>query len=271
MNLYIGDNMTETNRLSPITPLKPRKCAIIVGASSGIGAALARKFAHEGYSVACLARRADLLKELCDDINRTYGAPRALAYHHDVTDYDSVPALLQKILVDLGSLDVFVYNAGIQHHVGIDEFDFEKDKEMFDTITLGAVAWMNPVAIMFQNLQAGHIVAISSVAGDRGRVSAPAYNSAKAALTTFMEALRNRLTRHGVHVLTVKPGFVDTFILSSAQGKKTFMVVSPDYVAAQVYKAVRKNKQTIYTPPLWGWIMLIIRHIPSIIFRRMSF
>jgi short-subunit dehydrogenase len=258
-------------KLPPATPLKPRRRAILVGASSGIGAALARRLAREGYTVALLARREEQLKSVCDEINAVSGETRALVYVHDVKDYDAVPALLQRILIDLGGLDLFIYNSGIQHFVGIDEFNFDADRDMLEINTLGALAWLNPIATMFYHLKTGQIVGISSVAGDRGRVGAPAYNTSKAALSTYLEALRNRLTRRGVAVLTVKPGFVDTDILKAAGAKRTFWVISPDQAATGIWKAIKARKQTVYVPGQWALLMLVIRHIPSVIFRRLSF
>ncbi len=262
--------MPET-KLPSATPLKPRARAIIVGASSGIGAALARRLAGEGYSVALLARRTEQLESICEQINAASGETRALAYVHDVKDYEGIPALLQRITVDLGGLDLFIYNSGVQHFVAANEFNFAADREMLETNTLGALAWLNPVAAMFHALKTGQIVGISSVAGDRGRVGAPAYNTSKAALSTYLEALRNRLTRRGVTVLTVKPGFVDTDILKAAGAKRTFWVISPDQAAEGIWKAIRARKQTVYIPGQWGLLMLVIRHIPSVIFRRLSF
>jgi short-subunit dehydrogenase len=108
------------------------------------------------------------------------------------------------------------------------------------------------------------------VAGDRGRVGNPGYNTSKAGLSTYLEALRNRLTRHGVNVLTVKPGFVRTEMLKAAQGKTPFPI-SPDKAADDIWKAMRRRRQLIYTPFFWRWIMFTIQHIPSAVFRRMSF
>jgi short-subunit dehydrogenase len=251
------------------TPLTPRKRAILIGASSGIGAALARKLAKEGYTLALLARREELLRTLCDEINADAGEPLARYYVHDVTHFDEVPELLREIIADLGGLDLFIYNTGISIRVSFKEFNFEKDRKMIETNLLGAMAWLNPVGEMFQNMRGGQIVGISSVAGERGRVGTPAYNASKAALTCFLESYRNRLTRRGVHVLTVKPGFVQTDMLKGA--KKTFWVVSPEVAANDIWKAIRKRKQEIYTPARWRWVMLIIRNIPSVIFRRLTF
>ena len=109
-----------------------------------------------------------------------------------------------------------------------------------------------------------------SVAGDRGRVGNPGYNTSKAALTTYLEALRNRLTRHGVNVLTVKPGFVQTEMLKAAQGATPF-AIEPEKAADDILKAVKKRKQVIYTASIWRWVMLAIQHTPSFIFRKLSF
>jgi short-subunit dehydrogenase len=254
----------------PATPLHPRRRGIIVGASSGIGAALARRLAAEGYSLALVARREDSLKKISAEINAAAGETRALPYVHDVTNYAAVPDLLRKITSDLGGLDLLVFASGVNFPPGLENYDFESDRKMIEVNLLGAQAWLSPVAAMFQSARAGQIVGISSVAGDRGRVGNPGYNTSKAALTTYLEALRNRLTRHGVNVLTIKPGFVETEMLKAAQGKTPF-VISADKAAGDIWNAMRKRRQMIYTPFLWRWIMLTIQHIPSFIFRRMSF
>jgi short-subunit dehydrogenase len=251
------------------TPLQPHKRAILVGASSGIGAALARRLAAEGYSLALLARRADLLAAVCEDINSTAGETRAVAYIHDVTDFDSVPGLLEKIVTELGGLDLFIYNSGISIPSGMKHYEFEKDRHVTEVNYLGALAWLNPVASMFYNLKAGQIVGISSVAGERGRVGNPSYNASKAALTCYLESLRNRLTRRGVHVLTVKPGYVLTSMVDGV--KNPLFAIPPERAAADIVKAIHRHRQEIYTAPIWRLVMFTIRNIPSLLFRRMTF
>ncbi len=262
--------MTNTeNNLPTATPLTPKKRAILVGASSGIGAALAHRLADEGYQIALLARRAEMLEELTNEINSKHGETRAIHYVHDVTDYQAVPELFKKIISDLGGLDTFIFNAGISQMVGLKKYNFEKDRLTLEVNLLGALAWLNPVAENFQNLKSGQIVGISSVAGDRGRVGNPAYNTSKAALSCHLEALRNRLDKHGINVLTIKPGFVQTDMIKDA--KKLFWVISPEQAAKDIYNAMNKRKQEIYTPARWRWVMLIIRNIPSFIFRKLTF
>ena len=253
------------------TPLNPRRRGIVVGASTGIGAALARRLAHEGYTVALVARRKEKLEAICNEINQLFNEQRARVYIHDVAEYEKAPELLRKIISDLGGLDLMVFVAGVNYPPGgINKYNFENDRKMIEINLIGAMAWLTPVAELFQSAKAGQIVGISSVAGDRGRVGNPGYNTSKAGLTTYLEALRNRLTRHGVSVLTVKPGFVETEMVKAAQGPTPFMI-STERATEDIWNAIRKHKQVVYTPSIWRWIMLAIQHTPSFIFRRLSF
>lgn len=250
-------------------PLTPLPVAVVVGASSGIGASLAQKFAKEGYKVALLARRADLLEVLCAKINQAAGEKRAFAYPHDVTEVEKVPDLFRQILKDLGNIDVMVYNSGVMFTIGPSEYNFDKDYPTVAVNLLGGMAWLDQAAVLFERMGGGHLVGISSVAGDRGRVANPPYHAAKAGMSTYLESLRNRLSRKGVHVLTVKPGYVKTDLLPSAD--TPFPAATPEDTADAIYKAIRRGKQVIYTPWWWWWILIIVRHLPSFIFRRMSF
>jgi len=254
----------------PATPLQPRRRGIIIGASDGLGAALARRLAREGYSLALLARRQDKLEALCSEINQSGDGGYAYPYVHDVCQYGEVPALLRRIVADLGGLDLVIFSAGVNLPPGgIDRYNFENDRRMVETNLLGAMAWLTPVAEMFLSAGAGQIVGIGSVAGDRGRVGNPGNNVSKAGLATYLEALRNRLTRRGVHVLTVKPGFMKTDMLKAALGPTPF-TIPPENAAEDIWKAIRKRKQVIYTHSIWRWIMLGIQHTPSFIFRRLT-
>jgi len=258
-----------TKKFAAASPLQPRKRALVMGASSGIGAALAKKLAQEGYLVALAGRRLEALQRLSDEINAAAGEAVSACYSHDVREPASAPALFQSILQDLGGLDVLVYNSGILLPVKLDEFDAQKDLEMTRVNYEGALAWLNLAADYFYHLQAGQIVGIGSVAGDRGRVGAPAYNASKAALHTYLEALRNRLSRRGVNVLTIKPGFVATDMIKNSP--RTFMVISAEQAAQGIYQAMRRRQQSAYVPAQWGLLMFVIRHIPSFLFRRMAF
>jgi short-subunit dehydrogenase len=256
--------------LNPISSaLEPPRGAVVVGASAGIGAALARRLAREGYALGLVARGAEALEALCAQINAEAGRPLARPYAHDVTQAAEVPGLFQAILRDLGRVDLVVYNAGLLIPVELAEFNFEKDRAMFAVNVLGAMAWLNQAAMLFERQGHGQIAGIASIAGERGRIGAPAYNASKAALNSYLESLRNRLTRRGVHVLTVRPGFVQTQMLRHSP--RTFWVISPEQAADDIWNALRARKQVVYSPARWRWAMLVIRNIPSFVFRRMSF
>lgn len=254
--------MSQTNNLIS-KPLHANKRAIVIGASSGIGAALVAELAKQSYTVAALARREEQLTAVCQSI------PNAIPYPHDVTNYDAVPALFNQIVQDLGGLDLIIYVAGVQHPVALDEYDSQKDKTMIEVNLMGAIAWLNLAATRFERAGKGNIIGISSIAGDRGRVGSPVYNTSKAALNTYLEALRNRLSKKGVTVTTIKPGFVDTILLENAS--KTFWVISPEEAAAEMVQAIQKKRQIVYVPARWSMVGMVVRHIPSFIFRRLNF
>lgn len=264
--------MPETQTMIPrATPLIPRKKALLIGAAGGMGTLVARRLAREGYVLALLDRSEDMLKNLCAEINQTHTETRAIFYQHDVTAFDQVPDLFRKIVADLGGLDLFVYIAGTIYFPAIDEFNFAEDHKMVEVNLLGAMAWMSEVAPAFQSMRGGQIVGVSSVAGDRGRVGNPGYNTSKAGFTCYLEALRNRLARHGVQVLTIKPGMVKTDIFNLPNAPKPVLAVTPEQAADGIWNAINKRKQVAYISGLWRWVMLVITHTPSIIFRRLSF
>lgn len=263
--------MSDSPKPAPATPLIPRRRAILVGSSGGIGTALARRLGDEGFLLALLDRDSRPLQVLCREINDKFGETRAISYEHNVTDYRAIPDSLRRIVADLGGLDLFIYVAGVIHFPGPAEYNFEEDHRMVEVNLLGAMAWMTQVAPLFQSAKSGQIVGVSSVAGDRGRVGNPGYNASKASLTCYLEALRNRLTRHGVNVITIKPGMVRTNMLNLPGAPRPMLAVTAEQAADEIYNAIRKRKQVVYISGIWRWVMLVIRHIPSVIFRRLSF
>lgn len=254
--------------VGPERPLNPKTKAIVVGASSGIGAALVEELTQKGTFVAALARSADRLEAVCQAANEAAGERRAFPYAHDVTNFDEVPDLFRRIVQDLGGLDLIVYVAGVQPPVAPDEYNFDKDAAMVGVNLLGAMAWLNEVAERFALVGGGQIAAISSISGDRGRAAFPGYHASKGGLNIYLESLRNRLSRRGATVTTVKPGFVDTALLVNAE--KTFWVISPEEAARQIVAAIEQKKQVVYVPGRWRWVSLVIQMIPSFIFRRLN-
>jgi NADP-dependent 3-hydroxy acid dehydrogenase YdfG len=180
--------------------------AIVVGASSGIGAAVARRSPPRAprwrSSRAAGRARGGRARD-----QRSHRRPaRALVFPHDVTAGARGAELLAAHLPRARRARPLVYAAGVMPRIGADEYDLDKDRAIIDVNVVGAMAWINPVAERFARAGGGTIVGISSVAGDRGRRGNPAYHASKAALDTYLEAVRNRVARHGVRVVTAKPG-----------------------------------------------------------------
>lgn len=235
---------------------------IIVGASSGIGACLARELANDGHKLGLVARRMDNLKALAEEIPGEHVVCEA-----DVSAPDST-ASFRSLVDQLGGLDAIYFVAGVMPQVGPDEFNTEKDALTVEVNTTGMMRWLNPAAEMFQEAGKGSLVAVSSVAGDRGRRGSPAYGASKAAVNAYMESLRNRLTVQGVHVMTVKPGPVETPMTEGVEGLP--FMVKPEFVAKKIVKAAKGKRNTIYVPGRWRPIMWVIRSIPGFMFRKMN-
>ncbi len=134
---------------------------------------------------------------------------------------------------------------------------------------VGAVSLLNRLAPHLEAQGGGRVVVLSSVAGDRGRLKNYVYGSAKAGLHAFAQGLRARLFRAGVQVTTVKPGFIDT---AMTFGMKTGpLMASPEACARACLRQARRGREVAYYPPVWRLIMLIIKHIPEPLMKRMSF
>ncbi len=241
---------------------------LILGASSGIGYALAEQLLKEGSFVAMVSRRSEPMQALASSY-----PSKAFVYTHDVTKYAEVPALFQHITRDLGGLDLIIYSSGVMPTMDEHEYSFEKDRETIEVNVLGAFSWLNEAAQRFEQLKGaspakhGTIIGISSVAGERGRRGNPAYCTSKAAFTTYLESLRNRLSRFGVKVVTIKPGFIDTPMTRGKPG--LFWVVSAETAAKRILGSAQGVANTVYVPRRWRYVSFVLKCIPSFIFSRL--
>lgn len=248
-------------------PLHPRQRAIIVGASSGFGAALARRLAAEGHDLGLASRRLPELERLAAELREQHNV-RTFALKHDVKQTEQALTALEELTRRLEGLDLFIYNAGIMYPQDPERYELEEDLETLQVNMLGAVAWITPVAQRFVRAGQGHIVGVGSIAGERGRRALPAYAASKAGLHTYLEGVRNRVTRHGVSVTTLKPGQIRTAMLDNAARVRG--PIEPQQAAALAWRAIRKRKQIAYIPGRWALVALVIRNIPSVIFRRLN-
>jgi short-subunit dehydrogenase len=249
--------------------------ALIIGASSGMGAALARKLVAKGYRVALVARQRERLDALCADLNaapvgrasQSDGRPIAAVYACDVTATEDAPALFARITRDVAPLRLVVYAAGTMPRVTTGQ-SFDDERAMVEVNVVGAMRWLGLAADYLEREGRGTLVGISSVAGDRGRPGNGAYMASKAALSTYLDSLRFRLRPRGVHVLTAKPGYVATEMTAGLKLPRP-LTVSADRAAAGILRAAEQGRAVAYIPGYWGVIMWLVRALPRSVVARM--
>lgn len=242
--------------------------SLIVGANSLIAVEVARQLATKGDSFFLTGRDPGRLKVIADDL-QVRGAPLVVTEQLDLAICVVLDNLIARAAKSLGGLDRVIFAAGILPDQTQVNSDSNRLRETLEVNALGAMLVFNQAAAYFEHQGHGHLVAIGSVAGDRGRATNYAYGAAKGALEIFTSGLRQRLYKSGVQVLLVKPGFVDTPMTTDFP--KGPLWASPQRVAEDIVRAMEKGRLVIYTPWFWRWIMLVIRHIPERLFVRLRF
>jgi short-subunit dehydrogenase len=241
------------------------KHVLILGATSDMAQAMARKYAAEGWSLMLAARDPELLEAVAGDLRVRTRAPVTTALF-DATDFSNHAAFYEALE---SKPDVAICVFGYMGDQLLARTDVEEVRRTMDVNFTGAASILNIIAEDFEKRRQGTIVGISSVAGDRGRQSNYMYGCAKAAFTAYLSGLRNRLAREGVHVMTVKSGFCRTKMTENME-LPAALTAEPEQVAEAVFKGVAKQRNVIYTLWMWRWIMLIIKHIPEFIFKKLS-
>jgi len=242
-----------------------RQPVLILGARSDIGLAVARRFAADGHPVQLAARDAATLDADRADIALRHDVPvslhefDALAIETHAGFVDGLPRLPGIAVCAVGLL-------GVQAE---QERDLPAAVQVLRSNFEGPAMVLAVLANRFAERGHGTLVGISSVAGERGRASNYVYGSAKAGFTAFLSGLRNRLAGRGVQVITVLPGFVATR-MTAGMALPARLTARPDEVADAIARAVRARRDVIHVRPVWRIIMLIIRHIPESLFKRLS-
>ena len=239
---------------------------IILGATSTIAKAFARSVAEDGATLILAGRRMDDLQATAADA-AARGAAAATPVMFDARDPETFQAILDEAMAQPGTLNCAVFVGSMPPQETIDADPAMLDGVIADSLT-GPARFLQMLAPVLKDQGAGSIVGVGSVAGDRGRVGNYVYGAAKAGFATYLSGLRNALGRHGVHVLTVKPGPVDT-AMTEGLGPQPFMTTA-DAVVADIHKALRKKRNTLYTKWIWWPVMTVIRLIPEPIFKKMS-
>lgn len=238
---------------------------LILGAGSDMAIAIARKFAQKKYTVQLAARNAERLSPLATDTKLRYNA-ECTVHEFDALNYASHQGFFASLNP---KPDVTVCVFGVMDDEDAAFSNWTLTERMINTNFTGAVSILNTAAAWYQSQQKGCIAGISSVAGERGRQSKLVYGSSKAALTAYLDGLRNKMFASGVHVVTVKPGFVYTKMTESLKLPPA-LTATPAQVADAVFSAVENKKNTVYVKWMWRWIMLIIKCIPEFQFKKMK-
>ncbi len=243
------------------------KRVLIIGATSAIAQAVARRYAADRAQLLLAGRSADKLGILASDLE-VRGADRVETFVLDVNDHARHPDLLETAEQTLGEIDIVLIAHGTLPDQKACEQDVALTLQELTTNGLSVIALLTLLANYFEARQAGCLAVISSVAGDRGRQSNYVYGAAKGMVSLFAQGLRNRLADKGVCVLTIKPGFVDTPM--TRDFRKGLLWVGPGVIARGICRAIDKRKDVVYLPWFWRFIMLVIRLIPERIFKHMK-
>ncbi len=244
------------------------KKVLIVGATSAIANACARLWAAQGAELFLVGRNTEQLQLIADDL-RVRGAARVETHGLDLNHFDAHEGMLQACFALFGTLDVALVAHGTLPDQQACERDVALALQEFSSNGLSVIALLTRLANRFEVQGHGSLAVISSVAGDRGRPSNYLYGSAKAAVSAFCEGLRARLFKAGVHLLTIKPGFVRT---PMTQGLKLpgLLLAEPEAVATDILRSIERRASVRYTPWFWWPIMQVIKSIPVLLFKRLS-
>lgn len=239
--------------------------ALVIGATSDIGRAIARKLAEEGWALQLAARDPVRLEREAQDLRVRTGVVVA-SHRCDVLRDDGGVSLLD----ELDPLpDVAVCVVGLLGDQAESQRSSAAAERVMRTNYVGPALLMGALAERFERRGSGVLAGVSSVAGDRGRATNYVYGSAKAGFTAFLSGLRNRLAATGVHVVTVKPGFVRTR-MTEGMDLPARLTAEPEEVAAAVVRASRGRRDVVYVRRIWRLLMLMIRSIPEPAFKRMK-
>jgi short-subunit dehydrogenase len=239
--------------------------AVVTGASSGIGSALARGLGRDGVAVGLIARRADFLRELAEEIRGGGGVARYAAA--DVSDREALRGAIRELDERLGPVDLMIANAGIGFETPADGFDAIAFERILRVNVMGAAYAFEAVLPEMIARGEGHLVGVSSLAGYRGLPGTAGYCASKAALSTLLESLRVELRGRGIAVTTVHPGFVATAMTENAAHPRPFLM-DADRAARIILRGIRARRREVNFPLSMAALMRLVRAMPGVIYDR---
>ncbi len=244
-----------------------RKNIVIIGATSGIAKSIAYQYAKQNHSLILAGRDHGEMERLASDIRIRHRVPVCVKIYH-AEAYDEHAGFFASCLEEPGMLGGMVLAYGQMEDQQSAQADFRLAKQIIEVNFLSCVSILETAARYFEQERSGFIAVISSVAGDRGRQSNYIYGSSKGALSVYLQGLRSRLFASGVHVVTIKPGFVDTQMTYGLKG--LFLLADPRDAAKKICLAIQKGQEIVYVPGFWAFIMMIIKVMPERVFKRLK-
>jgi short-subunit dehydrogenase len=240
--------------------MEDKKVIWITGASSGIGRALALKFANEGWTVAASARRESLLQDLNKENQNIYPFPL------DVTNAEQCQTVFKHIIEKFNDIEISIFGTGIHDPESEKKFNLDKIRKIMEVNYFGTMNAINSVYGYYSDKKSGQISIISSVAGYRGLPAAGAYCASKSALTSFTESLHFEMKRKNVRVSLVSPGFIKT-PMTDQNDFPMPMIKSPEFAAEQIYIGLIKKKGfEIHFPKAFTFFLKLLRILPNSIY-----
>ena len=240
--------------------MEDKKVIWITGASTGIGKALALKFAKNGWIVAASARRENLLNELNKENSNIHPFPL------DVTNIDQCKSVFENILDKLKNIEICVFSTGIHDPKSEKRFNLDKIRKIMEVNYFGVMNSINSIYEYYNTKKSGQISIVSSVAGYRGLPAAGAYCASKSALTSFTESLHFEMKRKNIRVSLISPGFIKT-PMTDQNDFPMPMIKSPEFAAEQIYNGlIKKSGFEIHFPKVFTFFMKFLRILPSSIY-----
>ena len=238
------------------------KLALLTGASSGIGQALAPELAARGYDLVLAARRVDSLEQVKRDIATRVPQRRVEVRALDVTRYEDVQGAIAAAASEHGGLDLVIANAGIGSTGAVGDGHFAADRAVIETNVIGAMATIDAAVALFRRQNRGQIVVISSVAAFRGLPGAASYSASKAAIAVYADAARAELHGTPIRVTTLFPGYIDTPINQDMKSRPFLIGVNQG--ARIIADLIERGVQTSTVPVFpWNLVGLLVRVLPT--------